>query len=168
MRSFLSSAFREFQRYETLGRKTMEQVDDEGLFYSPGTEVNPIAVQVKHLHGNMMSRWTDFLTSDGEKDWRERDAEFVNTLDSREGIYELWTEGWNLVFDTIEGLSEEDLDRRVVIRGEDHTVIEAINRQLCHYAYHVGQMVQLGKILLGDDWKSLSIPKGKSREFNVR
>lgn len=156
MSSFLTSTLNEFQRYEALGRKTMEQLNDEGLFYRPNLEVNSVAILVKHLHGNMMSRWTDFLTTDGEKEWRNREGEFEDTLQSREEIYTLWTEGWNLVFETIKALSEDDLERKVLIRGENHTVYWAINRQLCHYAYHVGQMVQLGKIILRENWVNLS------------
>jgi hypothetical protein len=168
MNSYLISAYKEFQRYETLGRKTMEQLSDDDLLHQPAQEVNSIAVIVKHLHGNMMSRWTDFMTEDGEKEWRERDGEFEDTLKKREDIYELWTEGWNLVFDTLEKIRVSELENKVVIRGEEHTVIEATNRQLCHYAYHVGQMVQIGKMLLGDGWESLSIPRGKSEEFNQK
>lgn len=166
MTTYLISAYKEFQRYETLGRKTMEQISDDDLFHQPAPEVNSIAVTVKHMHGNMMSRWTDFMTTDGEKEWRERDGEFEDTLRTREGIYDLWTEGWNLVFETLENLREAQLEEKVIIRGEEHTVIEATNRQLCHYAYHVGQMVQIGKMRIGEEWESLSIPRGKSAEFN--
>ncbi|HKK38365.1 MAG TPA: DUF1572 family protein [Cryomorphaceae bacterium] len=168
MGTYLSSAFKEFQRYETLGRKTMEQLSDKDLFYQPGKEVNSIAVTVKHLHGNMMSRWTDFMTTDGEKEWRERDGEFEDSLKNREEIYQLWTEGWNLVFDALEKLREPQLENTVVIRGEEHSVIAATNRQLCHYAYHVGQMVLIGKMLKEEEWESLSIPRGKTKEYNER
>jgi len=110
----------------------------------------------------MISRWTDFMTEDGEKEWRDRAGEFEDTLKTREEIYELWTQGWNLVFDALEKLREPELENKVIIRGEEHTVIAATNRQLCHYAYHVGQMVLIGKMLLGEKWDSLSTPKGKS------
>ena len=160
--SYLISVFKEFQRYETFGRKTMEQLSDKDLFHQPAEEVNSIAVIVKHLHGNMISRWTDFMTEDGEKEWRDRAGEFEDTLKTREEIYELWTQGWNLVFDALEKLREPELENKVIIRGEEHTVIAATNRQLCHYAYHVGQMVLIGKMLLGEKWDSLSTPKGKS------
>lgn len=166
--SYLISAYKEFQRYETLGRKTMEQLSDPDLLHQPAQEVNSIAVTVKHLHGNMMSRWTDFMTEDGEKEWRERDGEFEDTLKTREEVYDLWTEGWNLVFDTLEKMRISEIEHKVVIRGEEHTVIEATNRQLCHYAYHVGQMVLIGKMLIGEKWESLSIPRGKSKEFNQK
>jgi hypothetical protein len=166
MSSYLSSAYREFQRYETLGRRTMEQLRDEDLFYQPGEGVNSIAVNVKHLHGNMMSRWTDFMNEDGEKEWRDRDGEFEDTLRSREEIYKLWTDGWNLVYDALEALREPELETKILIRGEEHTLIEATNRQLCHYAYHVGQMVLIGRTLKGETWESLSIPRGKSDEYN--
>ncbi len=168
MLSYLDSAIAEFNRYETLGRKTMERVSDEELFYESAKDVNSIAVIVKHLHGNMMSRWTDFLTSDGEKEWRQRDGEFEDTLSTREEVYERWVEGWNLLFDVLGELNEEGMGRTVQIRGEDHSIAQAINRQLCHYAYHVGQMVILAKSFKGSEWESLSIPKGKSEEFNEK
>ena len=166
MGTYLSSAYKEFQRYENLGRRTMEQLSDKDLFYQPGKEVNSIAVIVKHLHGNMMSRWTNFMTEDGEKEWRNRDGEFEDTLKSRDEVDRLWADGWNLVFEALENLSEPELEKKVIIRGEEHSVIAATNRQLCHYAYHVGQMVEIGKMLLGESWENLSIPRGKTAEFN--
>ena len=166
MGTYLSSAYKEFQRYENLGRRTMEQLSNKDLFYQPGKEVNSIAVIVKHLHGNMMSRWTNFMTEDGEKEWRNRDGEFEDTLKSRDEVDRLWADGWNLVFEALENLSEPELEKKVIIRGEEHSVIAATNRQLCHYAYHVGQMVEIGKMLLGESWENLSIPRGKTAEFN--
>ena len=166
MGTYLSSAYKEFQRYENLGRRTMEQLSDKDLFYQPSKEVNSIAVIVKHLHGNMMSRWTNFMTEDGEKEWRNRDGEFEDTLKSRDEVDRLWADGWNLVFEALENLSEPELVKKVIIRGEEHSVIAATNRQLCHYAYHVGQMVEIGKMLLGESWENLSIPRGKTAEFN--
>jgi hypothetical protein len=168
MNSYLTSVFKEFQRYETLGRKTMAQLDEDQLFFQFSPEVNSIAILVKHLHGNMLSRWTEFLTTDGEKEWRNRDGEFENSLKTRKDLYLLWTEGWNLVFDAVESLSDSDLEKTVKIRGRKHTVIEAINRQVAHYAYHIGQMVYMAKILSGADWKTLSIPRGGSLEYNKR
>jgi len=166
MGTYLSSAYKEFQRYENLGRRTMKQLSDKDLFYQPSKEVNSIAVIVKHLHGNMMSRWTNFMTEDGEKEWRNRDGEFEDTLKSRDEVDRLWADGWNLVFEALENLSEPELEKKVIIRGEEHSVIAATNRQLCHYAYHVGQMVEIGKMLLGESWENLSIPRGKTAEFN--
>jgi len=166
MNSYIHSALKEFKRYRTLGQKTIERVPDEVLFHRPNQEVNSIAMMVKHLHGNMMSRWTNFMTEDGEKSWRERDGEFEDTVKSRAEIDKLWTEGWDLVFHTLENLKNSNPEQKVIIRGEEHTVIEAINRQLCHYAYHVGQMVLIGKTHLDSRWESLSIPKGESKRFN--
>jgi len=168
MTSYFSSAIKEFRRYEKIGRMTMEQLSDRDLFYEPGEGVNSIAVIVKHLHGNMKSRWTDFLDTDGEKEWRERDGEFEDTLKTREEINKLWENGWNLVFKEMEKLRESVPEQKVIIRGEEHTIVEAVNRQLCHYAYHAGQMAQIGKIRLGEKWESLSIPRGKSKEYNEK
>ena len=121
---------------------------------------------VKHIAGNMLSRWTNFLTEDGEKDWRNRDQEFMNSFETKEEVIAYWNEGWNCLFKAIDPLTEKDLERIIYIRNHGHSVTEAINRQLCHYSYHVGQIVFLAKIMLDQDWKSLSIPKGKSQAYN--
>jgi hypothetical protein len=164
--NYLESVNRQFQYYESLGRKTMDQLKDEDLTREPVPLVNSISVIVKHLHGNMLSRWTDFLNTDGEKDFRDRDGEFEESLRTREEIMAKWEEGWKVLFDALDGLEESHLSQIVHIRNQGHTVVEAINRQLCHYAYHVGQMVYLGKIFRGDDWESLSIPRNQSKAFN--
>jgi hypothetical protein len=149
----------QFRAYKTLGDKTFSQMRDEDLFRQFHEDSNSVAMIVKHLSGNMFSRWTDFLTTDGEKEWRDRDSEFLNDLRSREEVLERWDAGWNCLFNALQQLSKEDLDRVVEIRQQGHTVMEAINRQLAHYAYHVGQLVFIGKMLAEDRWQTLSIPK---------
>jgi hypothetical protein len=164
--AFLDTTKKIFAQYKQLGEKTFEQLPSEKLFFQYNSESNSIAVIVKHLHGNMMSRWTDFLTSDGEKEWRQRDAEFENDLAGKEELLRFWNEGWACLFSALEGVKEEDLTKTVYIRNEAHTVENAILRQLAHYPYHVGQIVYIGKMIVGEDWKSLSIPRNKSAEFN--
>jgi uncharacterized damage-inducible protein DinB len=163
---FLHSALREFRYYKTLGDKAMAQIDEQALFIEPDPMSNSIAMIVKHMWGNMLSRWTDFLHSDGEKEWRNRDSEFINDIQNRSELLEKWEQGWNLLFSTLEALTEQDLLRIVKIRGEDHTVIAAINRQIAHYAYHTGQIVYLARMLNNGRWQSLSIPRGESAAFN--
>ena len=165
---YLDDALTSFRDYKALAEKAFAQLKDEEFFLALDEEANSIGVIIKHMSGNMRSRWTDFLTSDGEKPDRNRDAEFVLTDEtSRDGLMEQWEEGWSRVFDAVEPLQPEDLGRKVLIRGEEHSVIEAINRQLTHYAYHVGQIVFLAKHLRSVDWKSLSIPRNRSAEFNA-
>jgi len=166
--NFLTSARQLFGYYRELGKKTLDQVPDEQLFWTPGAEGDSLAVIVKHLHGNMLSRWTDFLESDGEKEWRERDDEFVGDLDSRAEVERLYAEGWDCVEKALNGLEGKHVGQLVYIRNQGHAVLEAIQRQLGHYAYHIGQMVLLGKLLVGDDWTSLSIPRGESKTFNAQ
>jgi hypothetical protein len=146
----------------------MEQVADEQLFTSLDEEANSIAIIAKHMAGNMRSRWTDFLTADGEKPDRNRDSEFVDPPHTRQGLLEDWDHGWRCVFDALEPLSDADLGRTVTIRGEAHSVMQAINRQMAHYAYHVGQIVLLAKHFASDRWQSLSVPRNRSAEFNRR
>ncbi|MCO6475666.1 MAG: DUF1572 family protein [Phaeodactylibacter sp.] len=156
--NYLESVRRLFAYYKKLGAQAMAQLTEEELKYQPEPWSNNMATIVKHLHGNMLSRWTDFLTTDGEKPWRNRDGEFEDTLEGRARIMEAWEEGWNCVFTAIDGLDEGSLQRIVYIRNEGHTVLEAINRQLAHYSYHVGQMIFLAKQIRGAAWTSLSIP----------
>jgi hypothetical protein len=146
----------------------MEQVTDEQLFAALDAEANSIAVVVKHIVGNMRSRWTDFLTSDGEKPDRHRDTEFEDPPATREALMALWEAGWECLFSALEPLSDSDVTRRVTIRGEAHSVMQAVNRQLAHYACHVGQIVLLAKHYRHTEWRSLSVPRGKSWEFNRR
>lgn len=164
---FLTSTKRQFEYYKQLGDKTFDQVQDEKLFYRFNQDSNSIAIIVQHLWGNMLSRWTDFLTTDGEKEWRQRDAEFEDVVKTREELLKKWNEGWNCLFSTLNSLSEEDFSKTVYIRNQGHSVMEAINRQLAHYPYHIGQMVYIAKMLAGNNWESLSIPKNKSNDYNT-
>ena len=164
--SYLSDSLSLFRYYKKLADGAMEQVADEQLFAVMDGEMNSIAVMVKHMAGNMRSRWTDFLTSDGEKPDRHRDSEFVDPPATREALMRLWEEGWNRVFSALEPLSDADLSRTITIRGEAHSVMQAINRQIAHYAYHCGQIVFLAKHFRGGEWKSLSVPRGGSAGFN--
>lgn len=163
--AYLTSAIKQFRYYKQLGEKTFAQLPDEHLFWQYNAESNSIATIVKHLAGNMLSRWTDFLVTDGEKDWRNRDSEFENDVATRAEMLALWDKGWQILLDTLVELKENDLDRIIYIRNEEHTVVEAINRQLAHYPYHIGQIVYIGK-QLADSWQSLSIPRGGSQSFN--
>ncbi|MBL7792542.1 MAG: DUF1572 domain-containing protein [Saprospiraceae bacterium] len=165
--NFLESSRRLFRYYKGLGDKAMAQVDDEALMHQPDPESNSIALIVKHMSGNMLSRWTDFLTSDGEKTWRQRDQEFEGSYADREALLEAWEKGWQCLFDAVDPLTAADIERIVYIRNEGHTVMEAIQRQIAHYSYHVGQIVFLAKHLSGAQWQSLSIPKGNSQVFNA-
>jgi hypothetical protein len=163
---YLTSVIRLFNYYKKLGEDTFAQLSDEQLFASPAKESNSIAVIVQHLHGNMLSRWTDFLSSDGEKEWRKRDEEFEAHLSNRSDLMNNWEEGWQCLFKALEGLSPADLAQTVYIRNQGQLAIDAINRQVAHYSYHVGQIVYAGKLQVGDKWHSLSIPKNASRKFN--
>ncbi|MEI8280003.1 MAG: DUF1572 family protein [Bacteroidota bacterium] len=163
---YLHSAQRQFLYYKALGEKAIEQVRDEQLFWHANEESNSIATIVKHLRGNMLSRWTDFLTTDGEKPNRERDSEFEQEQKARATILLQWNEGWDCLFKALDSIIDADLGRIIYIRNEGHSVLEAINRQIAHYSYHVGQMVYIAKICVNEKWKSLSIPRNKSSEFN--
>lgn len=164
--NYLDSVRKLFRYYKTLGDKAMAQVSDEGFYWRYNDESNSIAVIVKHIAGNSLSRWTDFLTTDGEKQWRNRDGEFDDFHASREEILALWNKGWNCLFNAVDSLSVPDLQKIVYIRNEGHTVVEAINRQLAHLPYHVGQIVFIARMLCGTQWVSLSIPKGQSSVYN--
>lgn len=164
---YLNSVIKQFEYYKLLGDKTMAQLPDDKLTWQYDQESNSIATIIKHLSGNMLSRWTDFLTTDGEKEWRNRDAEFDNTILTKAAIVKMWEDGWNCFLDTLKRLKEDDLAKIVYIRNQGHTVIEAINRQLAHYPYHIGQIVFIGKMILNENWQSLSIPKGNSTSYNA-
>ena len=166
--SYLRDSLSLFRYYKKLTERALEQVTEEQLFAVLDGEMNCIAIIVKHLVGNMRSRWTDFLVSDGEKLDRRRDTEFENPPATSAELMKLWEEGWNRVFTALEPLSDADIQRTVMIRGEAHSVMQAINRQIAHYAYHCGQIVFLAKHLQADQWKSLTVPRGKSEEFNQR
>jgi hypothetical protein len=165
---YLEDAQRQLRKLKQLAERAMAQITDQDFFATVDPESNSIALIVKHLAGNMRSRWTDFLTTDGEKPDRNRDSEFVvEARDTRESLLARWEDGWRRLLETLGPLTAQDLERFVTIRGEPHTVLEAINRQLAHYAYHVGQIVFLAKHFAGPAWQSLSIPRGKSREWDV-
>ena len=164
---FLQSSIQQFREYKSLGDKTFAQLQDNDFHFQPNESTNSIAVIITHLHGNMLSRWTNFLTEDGEKEWRQRDDEFETHAYSREKLLELWEEGWKIVFNTLESLQLSDLEKIIYIRSQPLTVIDAIHRQLTHYASHAGQIVMLGKIIKNTAWQSLTIPKGKSGKYNA-
>jgi hypothetical protein len=164
--SYIEDSISLFHYCKKQGEGAMEQVADEQLFAALDEEMNSIAIIVKHMAGNMRSRWTDFLASDGEKPDRNRDSEFVAPPATREDLLRLWNAGWARVFEALEPLSDADLERKVTIRGEPHSVMQAINRQIAHYSYHIGQIVFLAKHFKGADWKSLTVPRNKSAEFN--
>lgn len=165
--NYLGSILQQFEYYKTLGERTFTQLSDDQLFWKYNEYSNSIAIIVKHMHGNMLSRWTDFLTSDGEKEWRNREGEFDNDITSRQELTDAWEEGWKCLFDALRPLTVQDLATTVYIRNMGHTVTEAINRQLAHYAYHVGQIVFIGKMASGSEWQSLSIPRGGTKAYNA-
>jgi hypothetical protein len=165
--SYLESVKKQFLYYKMLGEKAIAQLEPEQLFVTLNEDTNSIATIVKHVSGNMLSRWTDFLTSDGEKEWRNRDSEFENDLQSKEEVLLIWNKGWDCLLNALNSLNPEQLSDIIYIRNEGHTVIEAINRQLAHYPYHIGQIVFYAKQLKKGDWDSLSIPKNKSGNYNA-
>lgn len=164
---YLSSVRKQFEYYKLLGDKTFAQLPDEALTWQYNAESNSIATIVKHLWGNMLSRWTDFLTTDGEKDWRQREAEFDNDLRTRAELLAHWEAGWACLFAALDAITPADYDTVVYIRNQGHSLTEAINRQLAHYPYHVGQIVFIGKMALDAGWQSLSIPRGSSQSYNA-
>jgi hypothetical protein len=164
--NYLESAIKQFEYYKMLGERTFDQLSDEQLFWQYNEECNSIATIVKHLWGNMRSRWTDFLTTDGEKKWRKRDEEFENAVSDRTQVLKLWNDGWDVCLTTLRSLTQEDLDKKIYIRNQGHTVVDAINRQLAHYPYHIGQIVHIGK-MCAKNWTSLSIPRGNSKQYNA-
>lgn len=166
--SYIEDALAIFRQYKQLGERAMAQVSDEQLFALLDDESNSIAIIVKHIAGNMRSRWTDFLTSDGEKPSRNRDSEFVEPPATREALMREWETGWAAVFSAIEPLTDADLGRTITIRGEAHSVMQAINRQLAHYPQHIGQIILLAKHYAGERWQTLSVPRNRSAEFDRR
>ena len=164
---YLDSAKRQFKMYKQLGEKAMAQVDDEQLNWQANEDSNSISNIVKHLWGNMLSRWTNFLTEDGEKQWRQRDAEFEHEVMNRQTLMQRWEEGWKCLFDALDSITDDDLGRIIYIRNEGYTILNAINRQISHYSYHVGQIVYISKLRTKNDWESLSIPRNKSSEYNA-
>ena len=166
--SYVEDSLTLFRYYKKLAERAMEQVTDEQLFVTLDEEANSIAIVVKHMAGNMRSRWTDFLTTDGEKPDRDRDSEFVDPPATRKALLAEWEDGWGRLFGALEPLSEADLGRTITIRSEPHSVMQAINRQMAHYVCHVGQIVLLAKHLAHDRWQSLSVPRNRSAEFNQK
>jgi hypothetical protein len=162
----IESARKQFQYYKMLGEKTFQQLSEEQLFWQYNDETNSIGIIVKHLAGNMLSRWTDFLSTDGEKDWRNRDAEFENDISNKQDLIALWTKAWECLFEALDSINESNINTIIYIRNQGHTITEAINRQLAHYPYHIGQIVFIGKMILNEKWESLSIPRGNSNEYN--
>ncbi len=164
--NFLESARKLFRYYKGLGEKAIAQLTDEQVLAQPNEASNSIALIVHHLSGNMLSRWTDFLTSDGEKSWRNREAEFEESYADKKAMMEAWDKGWNCLLDTLDSLKPEDLSKIIYIRNEGQSVLEAIQRQLAHYPMHVGQIIYQAKALIGTEFNSLSIPKGNSQAYN--
>ena len=166
MEGFLKDCIKRFLYYKELGDKTLEQISVEELHWMPSSESNSIALIIQHMHGNMKSRWTNFLTEDGEKPWRNRDQEFEQPIWTKEAALDIWNQGWNCLLDTLASLQTEDLQKTIYIRTEPLLVYDAILRQLAHYPYHVAQIVYIGRMIRNEQWKNLSIPKGNSQAFN--
>jgi len=162
----LQTAIKRFRAYKDLGDETFAQLQDTDFHFQPNEASNSIAVIIQHMSGNMLSRWTNFLTEDGEKDWRNRDEEFETHACNKTQLLEMWEKGWACLLDALSALTGEDLLKTIHIRGEGQSVIDAIHRQLAHYAYHLGQIVYLGRLVKNNDWHSLSIEKGKSADYN--
>jgi hypothetical protein len=166
-KEYLTATIKRLKYYKSLGDKTFEQLEDKDFHYKPGSESNSIAIIVQHLSGNMLSRFTDFLTEDGEKEWRQRDDEFEMHDQSKNQVIEIWEKGWNCCFSSLESLNDEDLVKTIFIRKEPLSVVDAINRQLAHYPYHIGQIVYIARMIKNENWKNLSIPKGDSVKYNT-
>jgi len=164
--NYLNSTKELFRYYKQLGESTFEQLTEAELFWQYSETNNSIAVIVNHLWGNMLSRWTNFLTEDGEKEWRKRDIEFEDVIQTKAQFTERWEAGWACLFEALDSVNEENFDSTIYIRNMGHTIIEAVNRQLAHYAYHIGQIVFIGTLIKGESWTSLSIPRGKSTDYN--
>lgn len=166
--SYLSSVKKQFEYYKLLGDRTFNQLNNDHFFRLLNNEDNSIAIIVKHISGNMLSRWTNFLTKDGEKEWRNRDDEFVNSFTTKEEVIAYWEMGWKCLFEALNSINNTNFETVVYIRNQGHTITEAINRQLCHYSYHIGQIVFLAKLLLTKNWQTLSVAKGTSKEYNAK
>ena len=165
--NYKADAIATFRNYKLMAEKSVAQISDDEFFHLTDAKSNSVAIMVKHIAGNLTSRFTDFLTTDGEKPSRNRDGEFDSENDSRESLMKFWEQGWQVLFDSIEPLTVEDFAKSVPIRGQPHTICEAINRQMTHYAYHIGQIAFLAKHFRAKDWKTLSVPRGQSGEFNA-
>lgn len=157
-----------FNYYKQLGDRTFAQIDDKEILWQYNAESNSIATIVKHIAGNMKSRWTNFLTEDGEKEWRNRDQEFVETISTKAEMLEVWENGWKILFEAIDQITPENLDETILIRGEKHSVMDAFLRQLAHYPYHIGQIIYIAKMLKNENWKTLSIAKNQSENYTIQ
>ena len=164
---YLESVIKRFKEYKELADKSFARLKDDDFHFAPNEASNSIAVIIQHMHGNMMSRWTNFLSEDGEKDWRKRDDEFEIHDFTQQQLINKWEEGWKCLFGALESITDDDLNKIIYIRNEGHTILEAINRQLAHYPYHVGQMIYIAKMLQNENWQSLSIPRNKSNDYNA-
>jgi len=164
--TFLTDCIKRFEYYKSLGDKTFNQLEEKDFFFKPSPDSNSIAIIIQHMYGNMLSRWTNFLTEDGEKEWRNRDAEFNEMKISKQDLLSFWNEGWNVLLNTLKILTPEDLTKTIHIRTEPLIVYDAIIRQMAHYPYHVGQIITLAKMIKDKHFKNLSIPKGDSQQFN--
>ncbi|MFZ9387634.1 MAG: DUF1572 family protein [Chitinophagaceae bacterium] len=165
-KDYLQTAIRRFKYYKDLGDKTFEQLNEWDFHYRPNDASNSIATIIRHLAGNMLSRWTNFLEEDGEKEWRHRDQEFEIVEQSKEELLDNWSKGWDRLLSSLASLSKKDLKKMVLIRGEKLSAVDAINRQLAHYPYHIGQIIYIAKTIKNKNWKNLSIPPGESEAFN--
>ena len=166
IQEYLNSIKKQFEYYKAVGEKTFDQLNENDFFWQYNEESNSIAIIVNHLWGNMKSRWTDFLIADGEKEWRNRDLEFEAVIKSKKELLQKWNDGWNCLFEALNAVHEENFNTKVYIRNQEHSILEAFNRQFAHYSYHIGQIVYIGRMLKGADWNSLTIPKGQSTEYN--
>lgn len=164
--AYLNNVTKQFQYYKVLGERTFAQLSEEQMMWDPGESSNSVAIIVNHMVGNMLSRFTDFLTSDGEKEWRHRDQEFEPNIKTAVELRARWEEGWNCLFAALETINLDNFHTYIYIRNQRHSIMEALNRQLAHYSYHIGQIVFIGKLIKGAEWRSLTIPKGESQEFN--
>lgn len=163
---YLNSIKKQFEYYKSVGEKTFDQLNEDDFFWQYNQQTNSIAVIVNHLWGNMKSRWTDFLISDGEKEWRNRDLEFEAVIQTKDELLTKWNDGWKCLFDALNSITDENFDSEIYIRNQSHSIVEAVNRQFAHYSYYIGQIVYIGRMIKGKDWKSLTIPMGKSSDFN--
>ncbi len=166
--NYLANVKFEFHRYKALGDKTFAQLSEKEIHWKYNEGDNSITLIVKHMVGNMLSRWTHFLIEDGEKSWRDREMEFEDPYPSKKEMLLAWEKGWQCLFAALDSINPSNFGNKITIRGQEHTIVEAINRQLAHYASHIGQIVFLGKMIKGKDWNSLSIPKGGSKAFNQK
>ncbi|WP_019038361.1 DUF1572 family protein [Psychroflexus tropicus] len=163
---YQKSIRKQFEYYKSVGEKAFDQLEERDLFWQLNEQSNSIAIIINHLWGNMKSRWTDFLTSDGEKEWRSRDLEFESVIKTKVELIEKWNDGWKCLFEALDSITKDNFDTKVYIRNQEHSIIEAVNRQLAHYSYHIGQLVYIGRMIKGNEWDGLTIPKGNSDEFN--